>query len=269
MIAHRDSCGPGRDRTDGTRRVTAVESRADMLRPLATLMLGAAGALALAGCGGTTTVVPASAPTTAGTTAPAPPATDTRTAPPRTALPTPPTTDAQTTPATGEDGARIRRPAGFPNGGEAYLLARLDPAVAPYCTREPSASRAGGSVAGLYCATAGRFGVDAYYDLFPTRARLEASYGRYRRANDVPLDSGDCVPGPGVRASGIPSEGTWGYATNTARREGRVMCFRSDGRVWLVTSHNRIRTLSFFAADRRRQVNDFWYGAGFPSLTPR
>lgn len=248
-------------------------------RALAVALALGAGMLALAGCGGTTTVVPAGAPTT--DEAPA-----TEPAPPRTSLPEPPaTTDASTDEASttapsgtatggtatapGGDAPLIRRPAGFPNGGEKYLLARLHPDVVPYCTREPTRSRAGGSVAGLYCATAERFGVDAYYDLFPNRAQLEASYGRYRRANDVPLDSGDCVPGPGIRASSIPAEGRWGYADAGRRTAGRVMCFTADSRVWLVTSHTAIRTLSFFAADRRRQVNDFWYGAGFPTRRPR
>lgn len=240
-----------------------------MNRPLVCLALAAGGVLALAGCGGTTTVVPASAPSTAGTTTAGATAAPATTAPARTALPTPPTTGVTTDAGAGPDDPVIRRPAGFPNGGERYLLARLDPEVARLCTRESASSRAGGSVAGLYCATASRFGVDAYYDLFPTRAGLDASYGRYRRANGVPLDSGDCVPGPGVRASSIPAEGTWGYAGAGRRPEGRVMCFTADGDVWLVTGHERIRTLSFFSAPRRRQVNDFWYGAGFPTVDPR
>lgn len=234
-----------------------------------------AGMAALAGCDATSTVPPTAAPPattgattgTAASTAAAGTTTTTVTSTaPHTDLPTPPT--AGTAPATTGD-VRVRRPAGFPNGGEAFVLARLDPAIRPYCTREPAGSRASDAVAGVYCATRERWGVDAYYDLFPNRADLEASYGRYRRANGVPLDSGDCVPGPGIRASSIPAEGRWGYADSGRRTAGRVMCFKAGGRVWLVTSHTSTRILSFFAADRRRPLTDFWYGAGFPALRPR
>lgn len=244
------------------------------------------GALALAGCGGTTTVVtvttggPTTATTTTGSTDDGTTtAADTQSAPTDTtagrttltALPTAPTQTATAPPGTSTDpdDVLVERPANFPNGGEAFLLARLDPDVARRCTRQRADSLSRGAVAGLYCDTSRALGATAFYDLFPTRARLEASYGRYRRGNDVPLAEGQCVPGPKKTPSSIPAEGTWTFAQRPRTVQGRVMCFKSDDKVWLVTSHDAIRTLSFFSATRRKPVNDFWYGPGFPTTDPR
>lgn len=246
-----------------------------------------AGALALAGCGGTTTVVTittggtTTGPTTAGsaTDGTTTTAADTQGVPTDTtagrttltALPTAPTQTATAPPGTSTDpdDVLVERPANFPNGGERFLLARLDPDVARRCTRQRADSLSRGAVAGLYCDTAGALGATAFYDLFPTRARLEASYGRYRRGNNVPLAQGQCVPGPKKTPSSVPAEGTWTFARGARDVEGRVMCFKSDDKVWLITSHDAIRTLSFFSATRRKPVNDFWYGPGFPTTDPR
>ena len=253
---------------------------------ICSVVVAVAGAFALSGCGGTTTVVTittggqttgpeTTAPTTPGTTTGG----DTQGAPTDTtaerttltALPTAPTQTATvpTETSSDPDDVLVDRPADFPNGGEKYLLARLDPDVARRCTRQRADSLSRGAVAGLYCDTSGALGATAFYDLFPNRARLDASYGRYRRGNNVPLAQGQCVPGADKTPSSIPAEGTWNFARRPGVVQGRVMCFKSDDKVWLVTSHEAIRTLSFFSATRRKPVNDFWYGPGFPTTDPR
>ena len=124
----------------------------------------AAAALALAGCGG---VGPVTAPDTDATP---PPITGTET----TGTTTAPLPDPNTK-------VLVERPAGFPNKGEAFMLARLHPQVARRCTRAKTDTRATGSVAGLACDTERAYGVTAYYNLFPSRPAVGAARRRRRR----------------------------------------------------------------------------------------
>ncbi|WP_217913164.1 hypothetical protein [Miltoncostaea marina] len=178
-------------------------------------------------------------------------------APPGDAATAPATTAAATAPA-------VPRPAGFPDGGERFLLARLEPRLARLCGRAPAASRSAGAVAALACRSAGELGAAARFELFPARAALVAAYGRLRAANGVPVASGQCVPAGG--GGRVPADGPWGFGSG--RDEGRVMCFRAGGVVRVVTTVERIRTLAWTAAPRFGDAVRFWRGPGIPSLRP-
>lgn len=254
------------------------------LRTGAGAALATIACLTVAACGGEETVVTVTGPppTTGSTTTAQTPTTTADTTAGTTSTPAtvqttllpPPTQPATTTdPATTTSGDEpaVDRPADFPNGGEAYILARLHPDVAPHCTREDPDSRARGSVAGLYCDLRDSLGGSIYYDLFPRRAATAAAYHRYRRANDVPLGRGECTPAEssGRRPTALPSEGTWSYTSDEATAQGRVMCFKANSRVWLVTSHDKVRVISFVSGTTRRQASDLWFGPAFPSVDPR
>lgn len=210
----------------------------------------AAAAMALAGCGG---VGPVTAPDTDATP---PPITGTET----TGTTTAPLPDPNTK-------VLVERPAGFPNKGEAFMLARLHPQVARRCTRAKTDTRATGSVAGLACDTERAYGVTAYYDLFPSRAAMEAAYGRYRRANGVPLEAGTCFPPVGKRRGApLPAEGPWRAGGTLGA--GRAMCVRAGDRVWLVTDHPA-RMIAYLAAPTRQPLVPFWRTTGAPTVHPR
>lgn len=263
-------------------------------RPLAPLAAALVVALpTIAGCGATTTVVAggpvstapppaaddASARPAAAAAAPDPVVTTTTPAVPATTAAAPTTAPAATTPATpapaadpgttgAEDtgGVLVERPAGFPNGGEAFLLARLHPEVARRCTRALADSLTRGAVAGLFCDGRETLGTALHYELFPTRLATEDAYGRYRRANDVPLDTGDCLAGPATGAAPA-AEASWQRGAPLGF--GRAMCFAgTDGR-WLVSSHPRIRTLAFLLGDDAAALRAAWARRAAPSLRPR
>lgn len=159
----------------------------------------------------------------------------------------------------------VDRPAGFPNGGEAFLLARLDPDIARRCTRETDADRSRGSIAGIVCETRSSYGARSYFELFRNLRGMEASYSRYRAANDVPVARGQCAPAGG--GGRVPGDGTWGFGEN-ARNQGRLMCFRADGDVWFITSIESTNILAFATAPRLGPVDRFWRSVGVPSRDP-
>lgn len=216
-------------------------------------------------CDGTTTVVAPDGTTRART---AGGATDAAPAPPAvTTPPTPATTASTTTGAPVPDdtgGVLVERPAGFPNRGEAFILARLHPEVARRCTRAEADTTAAGAVAGLRCDTEPALGVAAFYDLFPTTAAA-AAYGRYRRANDVPLDRGNCLAA-GTRTARLPAEGPWRAGRTLGT--GRAMCFRAGERAWLVSSHPA-RINAYLGAPTRAPLAPFWRTMGAPTARPR
>jgi hypothetical protein len=230
-------------------------------------------ALALSGCGGTSTVVPAGDATgtsaTATTAAPDRPAgTTTRETETATETPAAPSTTAPAAPASEPDdtgGVLVERPGGFPNRGEAFILARLHPDVARRCTRADAGTTAAGAVAGLQCDTEPAFGAAAFYDLFPTTALTAGAYGRYRRANGVPLEQGNCLA-PRTRQGTLPAEGAW--RAGRALGAGRAMCLRSGDRVWLVSSHPA-RIIAYLSAPTRAPPAPFWRTTGAPTARPR
>lgn len=217
--------------------------------------------LALVACGGetssssrTVTVTTATPATTAPLTTP----------PAITTTATPPTAPADPA-APGDDTVLVDRPPGFPNTGERFLLARLDRDIARRCTREAPGDRSRGSIAGLVCETRSVYGARSYYELFRNRVGMEASYGRYREANDVPVARGQCVPAGG--GGRVPGDAPWGFGAE-APSEGRVMCFRANGQVWFITSVEKINVLAFATAQRFGAVDRFWRNVGLPSRTP-
>jgi hypothetical protein len=226
----------------------------------------AAACLALVACGGETTssrtvTVTSTTPVTTPATTPA----ETTLATTAQATPPPPPS-APVDPVPPEDDAvLVDRPANFPNTGERFLLARLDRDIARRCTREASADRSRGSIAGLVCETQSVYGARSYYELFRNRVGMEASYGRYRQANGVPVARGQCVPAGG--GGRVPGDAPWGFGPE-APSEGRVMCFRTNGRVWFITSVEKINVLAFATAQRFGAVDRFWRNVGLPSRTP-
>jgi hypothetical protein len=232
--------------------------------------------LALSGCGGTSTVVPAgdatgtsTAATAAAdrrataTTAETETETQTQTETAATASTTAPAAPAPVPDDTG--GVLVERPGGFPNRGEAFILARLHPDLARRCTRADPGTTAAGAVAGLRCDTEPAFGVAAFYDLFPTTALAAGAYGRYRRANGAPLDQGNCLAPP-ARQTALPAEGAW--RAGRALGAGRAMCLRSGDRVWLVSSHPA-RIVAYLSAPARAPLAPFWRATGAPTARPR
>jgi hypothetical protein len=207
---------------------------------------------ALTACGGEATSERTVTVTSASSTPAPPPATTTGSLPVITA-------------PTDEDRVLVDRPAGFPNTGEAFLLARLDDDIARRCTREAAADRSRGSIAGIVCETRTVYGARSYYELFRSRPALEASYSRYRRANDVPVARGQCVPAGG--GGRVPGDAPWGFGAESPS-EGRVMCFRSSGNVWFITSIDDINVLAFATARRFGAVDRFWRSVGLPSEDP-
>lgn len=228
-------------------------------------------ALALSGCGGTSTVVPAGDATgtsTNPTTAPADRPAGATTRETETETPAAPSTTAPVAPAPAPDdtgGVLVERPGDFPNRGEAFILARLHPDVARRCTRADPGTTAAGAVAGLQCDTEPAFGVAAFYDLFPTTALTAGAYGRYRRANGVPLEQGNCLA-PRTRQRALPAEGAW--RAGRALGGGRAMCLRSGDRVWLVSSHPA-RIIAYLSAPTRAPLAPFWRTTGAPTARPR
>ncbi|MEQ9335604.1 MAG: hypothetical protein RJQ03_00260, partial [Miltoncostaeaceae bacterium] len=164
-------------------------------------------------------------------------------------------------------GVLVERPGDFPNGGERFLLARLDPEVARRCTRALADSLSRGAVAGLFCDGREAFGSAIHYELFPTRLATEDAYGRYRRANDVPLATGDCLAGPTPGPATPPAEASWRRGAPLGA--GRAMCFAGTEGRWLVSSHPPIRTLTFLLGDRAGALRDLWRERAAPSVTAR
>ncbi len=241
--------------------------------------IGVAGlALGLAACGGessaqrTVTVtsaasVPAPPPTTTAPVVTAPPPTETLSGPDPLPTETVPMVTAPEEPATPEEPeVLVERPAGFPNGGEQFLLARLEPDIQRRCTRESQGDRSRGSIAGIICETASAYGARSYYELFRNQRGLEVSYGRYRSANGVPVARGECAPAGG--GGRVPGDGTWGFGPS-APTKGRLMCFRSNGNVWFITSVESINVLAFATAKKFGDVDRFWRSVGVPSEQPR
>jgi hypothetical protein len=221
--------------------------------------------LSLAACGGEATSS-RTVTVTGATSTPAPPTTPAVTAPTVTVIQTAPATTAPAAPEPPEDDrVLVDRPADFPNGGESFLLARLDRDIARRCTREPDADRSRGSIAGIVCETRSVYGARSYYELFRSRVGMEASYSRYREANGVPVARGQCVPAGG--GGRVPGDAPWGFGSE-APSEGRVMCFRSAGNVWFITSIERINVLAFATAQRFGSVDRFWRTVGLPSEDP-
>lgn len=228
--------------------------------------------LGLAACGGessgqrTVTITSeASVPAPPPPTAPAV-TTPAVTAPPATVEATTPTVPDPTTPVEPEEPeVLVDRPADFPNGGERFLLVRLDPDVARRCTREADSDRSRGSIAGIVCETQAAYGARSYFELFRNLNGLEASYSRYRSANGVPVARGQCAPAGG--GGRVPGDGTWGFG-ETARNQGRLMCFRANGRVWFITSVESTNVLAFAVAPRFGAVDRFWRSVGVPSRDP-
>lgn len=276
-----------------------------IVRPLLALLVTAAVAAALAGCGGTTTVVaggpesapppragdasarPATAPPPeaspgapgpsprsadeAGTPdgdlqAPAPDPAPAADEPGRTGTtgPAPPDASADAGP---EDtgGVLVERPAGFPDGGERFLLARLDPEIARRCTRALTDSLSRGAVAGLFCDGREDLGAAIHYELFRSRLATEDAYGRYRRANDVPLAAGDCLRAGGDAAPAAES----GWRLGAPLGAGRAMCFAATRGRWLVSSHPPIRTLTFLLGDDSGALRRLWVRRAAPAVRPR
>ncbi|MGD9571989.1 MAG: hypothetical protein AB7V62_08905 [Thermoleophilia bacterium] len=234
-------------------------------------------AVALAACGGESTAQRTVTVTSAASVPAPPPATTAPvvTAPPVTSLTEPeplPTATVSTVTAPAEPTTPadpeilVERPADFPNGGEQFLLARLEPDIQRRCTRESDADRSRGSVAGLICETASAYGARSYYELFRSRRGLEVSYGRYRSANGVPVARGECAPAGG--GGRVPGDGTWGFGPS-APTKGRLMCFRSNGNVWFITSVESINVLAFATAKKFGDVDRFWRSVGVPSEQPQ
>jgi len=187
-----------------------------------------AGALALAGCGGTTTVVTittggtTTGPTTAGsaTDGTTTTAADTQGVPTDTtagrttltALPTAPTQTATAPPGTSTDpdDVLVERPANFPNGGERFLLAAR-PRRRPPLYRQRADSLSRGAVAGLYCDTAGALGATAFYDLFPPVPAWRRPTGATGAATTCPSHRANASPAQ-EDPSSVPAEGTWTFA---------------------------------------------------------
>jgi hypothetical protein len=219
-------------------------------------------ALALAGCDGTTTVV------TPATTTASPPGAGTAPATTQERPRMSPSTATRPPAAVAPDdtgGVLVERPGDFPNRGEAFILARLHPEIARRCTRADADSIAAGAVAGLACETEAAFDVAAFYDLFPTAVSAAGAYGRYRRANGVPLERGNCLAA-GAGAASLPAEGAW--RAGRALGAGRAMCFRAGERVWLVSSHPA-RVITYLSAPTRGPLAPFWRAAGAPTARPR
>ncbi len=178
-----------------------------------------------------------------------------------------PAATASTTPEVAPEEAEVlvERPDGFPNGGERFLIERLDRDVARRCTREPAGRLSKGALAGLDCDTLALFGARSSYELFRSRAAMEAAYGRYREAWKVPVARGQCVPAGG--GGSVPGDATWGFGRRSPS-EGRVMCYRAGGDVWFVTSIEKIRVLAFARAPRFGAVSRFWRSVGLPTEKP-
>lgn len=175
------------------------------------------------------------------------------------------TAPAPTAPGAATAPAPTRPPPGFPNRGERFLLARLDPGIAPLCSRARAALRSDEAVAGLTCDTAAEHGAAARYELFRSRRALAAAYGAIRTANGVPVAGGGCVPpGGGGR---VPGDAPWGFGRG--RDEGRVQCYRRAGAIRFVTSLDRIRALAILTAPRFGAVDRFWRTTALPDPRPR
>ncbi len=217
----------------------------------------------LAACGGETTS-PRTVTVTSSPSVPAPLPT-TPSVPTTPDVTAPPATVEVTTPAPLEPEVLVDRPAGFPNGGERFLLERLEPDVARRCTRESDDDRSRGSIAGIVCETQSAYGARSYFELFRNLNGLEAGYSRHRAANGVPVARGQCAPAGG--GGRVPGDGTWGFGEN-APNQGRLMCFRADGRVWFITSVESTNVLAFAVARRFGQVDRFWRSVGVPSRDP-
>lgn len=237
-------------------------------RVLAAATIAALALPAAIACDGTTTVV---APDDMTRTAPPGGATDATPAPPSQTMPSTPATTGQSPVSSGPrvpddtGGVLIERPAGFPNRGEAFILARLHPEVARRCTRAERDTIAAGAVAGLRCDTEPALGVAAFYDLFPTAVAAAGAYGRYRRANDVPLGRGNCLA-TGPPSARLPAEGPWRAGRGVGT--GRAMCFRAGERVWLVSAHPA-RINAYLSASARAPLAPFWRTMGAPTARPR
>lgn len=230
----------------------------------------------LAGCGGDTAVVTVTVNDQ--NTAATAPATDPTGDEPLTTLTGDDTgpTDTDQPPATETDGeppsqtqpptdARVERPDDFPNGGEAYLLDHLNPDVARHCTREDPDSLSRGAVAGLFCDTTAVFGARAFYDLFPNQDRMDASYGRYREAHDVPPNVGRCIPGRRATFR-TPCENSLILNEDPTQVVGRMMVYDEAGETWMIAGLNPLRTLVFLTGPGTREVAGFWFGGAQPRL---
>lgn len=154
-----------------------------------------------------------------------------------------------------DDRTLPERPADFPNGGEAFVLARLSPGIdAERCTREPADARSDGAIAGVYCDLEQTDGVLAYYDLFRDAGTALDAYDAIRRSRDLAADSGGCRP---EHAEG---EGPWSWSVSG--EEGRVACFRREGRSWYVWVQPAMRAVGFASADGPAAADAFWNADG-------
>jgi hypothetical protein len=135
------------------------------------------------------------------------------------------------------------------------------------CTREPVRDRSRGAIAGVVCETRSALGAKSWYELFPSVRALEASYARYRSAQDVPIGVRNC---PNVRQPPLPGETTWFYRQERDDIQGRVMCFReSDGDYWLIWTHESLRAMGFATARRYLSASVYWTRQGSLTEAPR
>lgn len=219
------------------------------MRSLATVAAGLATVMALGGCASSReTVVNVTVTTRATTVATVPTAPTTPTTVTDFTSPTASTTSTAPT-YTSSDPEQ----ADYPNAGEAYLLELLPAPQRPMCDRAKPADRAANALATITCDMAATRNIRTFYDLFDSVAVLRRAYDAVRKGQRVERGQGPCTR-PNAPTKG---ENTWSDAGKSVVR-GRVMCFVSKGRYWIVWTQEDVRVLAWASSARRAAVREYW-----------
>jgi hypothetical protein len=148
---------------------------------------------------------------------------------------------------------KIPPPPAFPNTDETRILSLLHSSVASTCKREAADDRYEGSVAGVYC-TPGH-GIRVWYDLFHTRAALDAMYATHFRESFAKHDSGFC-------GNIAIAEGAY---TQDGEPAGRVFCDLSDdGTPYFEWKHEELLVLATAKAPQHALLARWWKTSGGP-----
>lgn len=164
--------------------------------------------------------------------------------------------DTETLATTEEgDDALVDRPADFPNGGEAFLLARLAPGVDELrCTREPADALTDGAIAGIWCDLGDTDGVQVYYDLFRNARAMQRAYASIRSSQGLSPNQGPCE---GAARTG---EGPWTW--DPTGENGRIACFRKNNRLWYMWAQPSQRAIGFARGTDAAAVESYWLALG-------